>query len=139
MANARGYNARILVDGSSLCCDRWSVQTDANPGENTTNCGRGFMLWGSNAADAAIRLEGRTGDSPGQDPADLLALRDLGDLSIGSTVDLSILPDSLLSPAGSWHFPTALVTGWAQEASVRGDVRWALTARGSGGWTEPDM
>lgn len=139
MAYSVGYNGRVVIEGTELCATKWSVNTKVDEIDSTSFCDNGYVSWLPAAADADITIEGILGDAVSEDPYDLLAFRDLGDLKVGSDVMIQIFPNDVANAAASWTFPTALLTSWSMEGSPRDTVRYTLTAKGNGVWTEPDL
>ncbi len=140
MALTHGYNSDILINGAvSLCASKWSVNTKVDEIDVSNFCDPGYAAWLGGPADADITIEGVLGSAAGESPTTVLLLRTLGDLRIGSLASINIYPDVGLSAAASWSFPTALVCSWNMESSPRDAVRWTLTAKANGPWTEPNL
>lgn len=146
MAFSIGYNGSVLVDQTELCITKWSVNEKVDEVDVTTTCDNGFVKYIPGAADADITLEGILGTAASEDPMTVLALRDLGDIHIGGTVRIEIIPDEVLDNAASWLFETALVTGFNMEGAPRDTVKWTIMAKGRIGsstvgtpWREPNM
>lgn len=139
MAFSVGYNGRVVIEGSELCATKWSVNTKVDEIDTTSFCDNGFVSWMGAAADADITIEGILGTGADEDPINVLALRDLGDLRVGSDAMIEIFPNDDANAAAEWSFPTALITSIAMEGAPRDVVRYTVTAKGNGVWTEPNL
>ncbi len=139
MAFTTGYNAHVSINSMTLCATKFSVSTKVDEIDVTSFCDTGYASWLGGSADCDITIEGVLGTDQSEDPYNVLAFRDLGDLKIGSQNVIIIYPDQTLNGGATWTFPIALLCSWSMEGSPRDTVRWTLTAKANGVYTEPDM
>ncbi len=139
MAFTHGYNSFIQINATTLCASKWSVNTKVDEIDVTNFCDPGYAAWIGGPGDADITIEGVLGSLATEDPFAVLNFRALGDLKIGSLATVGIFPDNGLNAAAAWLFPTALICSWNMEGAPRDAVRWTLTAKANGPWTEPNM